>query len=59
MGFYVNAEIVPAGFQIEMTDLQCDTDLRNTFRHARSLGVYKLCLLAYGFPVLGVDASAW
>jgi hypothetical protein len=29
MTFNVNVETVPAEFQIEMIDLQCDTDPRN------------------------------
>jgi hypothetical protein len=33
----INFQIVPAGFQTKMADLQCDTNLRNTRRHVRLL----------------------
>jgi hypothetical protein len=33
MPFGVDVEVVPAEFQMEMIALQCDMDLRNTFRH--------------------------
>jgi hypothetical protein len=42
MAFDVNAETATVGFQIEMTDLRCDTSMRNAFRHVRFLEVYKL-----------------
>jgi hypothetical protein len=37
MSLDINVEMVAVGFKIKMTDLQCDTELRNTFRHVRPL----------------------
>jgi len=48
MPFDIHVEAVSSEFQMEMTDLQCDTDLINTFRHVRILdsinSVYLQCL---------------
>jgi hypothetical protein len=40
----VDVETAPAEFQMEMTDLQRDMDLRSTFRHDRLLDAYTLFL---------------
>jgi hypothetical protein len=37
----INVETVPAEFQMEMLNMQCDMDLRNTFRHVQLLVFYK------------------
>lgn len=50
MTFDLNVETVPAEFQTEMIDLQCDADLRNALRRVWILDFYKLCLPANKFP---------
>jgi hypothetical protein len=40
-----------AEFQMEMTDLHCDRDLKNAFRHVRLLDFHKFCLSADKFAV--------
>jgi hypothetical protein len=51
MLFGVSVQAVSCEYQMERTDLQCDTDL-NAFRHIRHLANCKLFLPADKFPVL-------
>jgi hypothetical protein len=37
----VHVDTLPAEFQIELTDLQCDTDQMNEFRQVRRLDICK------------------
>jgi hypothetical protein len=56
MAFDVAVETLPAEFQMEITCLQCDTDLINIFRHAQLVGFYKLYLVADKFVILSDHA---
>jgi hypothetical protein len=42
MSFDVNIDTAVSEFKIEMTDLECDTDLRNAFLYARLIDFYSL-----------------
>jgi hypothetical protein len=51
MPFGVSVEAVSCEYQMETTELQCDTDL-NAFRHIRLLGYCKLYVPLDTFSVL-------
>lgn len=52
ISFDVDVETVPAKFLVQVIrGIQCDTNLRNTYRHAHLLHVYKLCVRADKFTV--------
>jgi len=51
MPFDVNVETVPAEYEVQIIQLQCDTDLRNTFGRVRLPDFYTIYLLADKFPV--------
>jgi hypothetical protein len=52
MPFDVNVETITVDFQMEMTNLQCDTELRNKCQHVRLLDFCKHYLPVDKFPVL-------
>lgn len=54
--FDANVESVLVEFQIEMTDLQCERNVRNIFRHVILLDFHKFCLHAEKFPQLSYHA---
>lgn len=52
MIFDVNVPAVPADIQIDMANLQCEADLKNTFGHSYFLDFYKLHLSTNKFGAL-------
>jgi hypothetical protein len=44
MSFDLNVEIAVAEFKTELTDMQCVTDIRNTFWYVQLLEFYKIYL---------------
>jgi hypothetical protein len=59
VSFDINVETTPAEFQISMTDLQCDTNLRNIFRRVRLSDFYKRCLCAANDKPFRKHLSSW
>lgn len=59
MSFDLNVEIAIVEFQTELTDMQCDKDIRNKFSHVQLLDFYKMCLPTGRFQCLETLYGKW